>query len=261
LFCTIFPPDRICAATTKRLAGASWIAEYGDPDKPGRMGLAADLFRLSTAAKTRAEISPPILIAHHAARRPRSTPGHARQDGRPSCRPMGYEAYLYRAPRPAGHGYGKDNKETGRVHSARLTAFLKKQDRLDRRSGVGFVFPNHGRASPWPHGSRRREGALLTMRGLRPHPEEARTRPVSKDEATTHWAGVFFWDLWRAFKSVCRRPKTSKIRFIGGHLRRFSQKYQASVFAASLFQSLRYRARPISGLPSRRARVETRAFA
>ena len=62
LFCTI--PLIDMRRYTKLLAGASWIAEYGDPDKPDGMGLAANLFRLPHR-KARPEI-PADPDSHHA---------------------------------------------------------------------------------------------------------------------------------------------------------------------------------------------------
>jgi prolyl oligopeptidase len=104
LFCTI--PLIDMRRYSKLLAGASWIAEYGDPDK------AEDWAFLQTySAYHRAEpgrLYPPILLAT-TRRDDRVHPGHARKMAA-KLQAMGYEAYFYE-PAAGGHGYGKDNKE------------------------------------------------------------------------------------------------------------------------------------------------------
>jgi prolyl oligopeptidase len=91
---------------SKLLAGASWIAEYGDPDKP------EDWAYLQTYSAYHAAIPgqtyPPILIAT-TRRDDRVHPGHARKMAA-KLQAMGYEAYLYEQA-TGGHGQGKDNRE------------------------------------------------------------------------------------------------------------------------------------------------------
>jgi prolyl oligopeptidase len=104
LFCTI--PLIDMRRYSKLLAGASWIAEYGDPDKPDEWEW------LKTYSAYHAAIPgqkyPPILIAT-TRRDDRVHPGHARKMTA-KLQAMGYEAYFYE-PAAGGHGYGKDNKE------------------------------------------------------------------------------------------------------------------------------------------------------
>ena len=104
LFCTI--PLIDMRRYSKLLAGASWIAEYGDPDK------AEEWEWLKTYSAYHAAIPgqkyPPILIAT-TRRDDRVHPGHARKMTA-KLQAMGYEAYFYE-PAAGGHGYGKDNKE------------------------------------------------------------------------------------------------------------------------------------------------------
>ena len=104
LFCTI--PLIDMRRYTKLLAGASWIAEYGDPDKP------AEWEWLKTYSAYHAAIPgqnyPPILIAT-TRRDDRVHPGHARKMAA-KLQAMGYEAWFYE-PAAGGHGYGKDNRE------------------------------------------------------------------------------------------------------------------------------------------------------
>jgi prolyl oligopeptidase len=104
LFCTI--PLIDMRRYSKLLAGASWIAEYGDPDKPDEW----DWLKTYSAyhAAMPGQKYPPILIAT-TRRDDRVHPGHARKMTA-KLQAMGYEAYFYE-PAAGGHGYGKDNKE------------------------------------------------------------------------------------------------------------------------------------------------------
>ncbi|MDA9500091.1 prolyl oligopeptidase family serine peptidase [Bradyrhizobium sp. CCBAU 11357] len=104
LFCTI--PLIDMRRYTKLLAGASWIAEYGDPDKPDEWEW---LKTYSAYHNVKAgQAYPPILIAT-TRRDDRVHPGHARKMAA-KLQAMGYEAWFYE-PAAGGHGYGKDNKE------------------------------------------------------------------------------------------------------------------------------------------------------
>ncbi len=104
LFCTI--PLIDMRRYSKLLAGASWIAEYGDPDLPDDWAFLQHLSAYHTAEPGRPY--PPILIAT-TRRDDRVHPGHARKMAG-KLQAMGYEAYLYE-PAAGGHGYGKDNAE------------------------------------------------------------------------------------------------------------------------------------------------------
>lgn len=104
LFCTI--PLIDMRRYTKLLAGASWIAEYGDPDKPDEWEW---LKTYSAYHNVKAgQAYPPILIAT-TRRDDRVHPGHARKMAA-KLQAMGFEAWFYE-PAAGGHGYGKDNKE------------------------------------------------------------------------------------------------------------------------------------------------------
>ncbi|MBR0962113.1 prolyl oligopeptidase family serine peptidase [Bradyrhizobium japonicum] len=104
LFCTI--PLIDMRRYTKLLAGASWIAEYGDPDKPEEWEW---LKTYSAYHNVRdGQAYPPILIAT-TRRDDRVHPGHARKMAA-KLQAMGFEAWFYE-PAAGGHGYGKDNKE------------------------------------------------------------------------------------------------------------------------------------------------------
>ncbi len=104
LFCTI--PLIDMRRYTKLLAGASWIAEYGDPDKPEEWDFLAPISAYHTAEAGKPY--PPILIAT-SRRDDRVHPGHARKMAA-KLQAMGYDASFYE-PAAGGHGYGKDNAE------------------------------------------------------------------------------------------------------------------------------------------------------
>lgn len=119
LFCTI--PLIDMRRYTKLLAGASWIAEYGDPDSP------EDWKFLQTYSAYHLAVPgqkyPPILLAT-SRKDDRVHPGHARKMAA-KLQAMGYEAYLYE-PAAGGHGYGKDNSERAAFTALGLT-FLREK--------------------------------------------------------------------------------------------------------------------------------------
>jgi prolyl oligopeptidase len=104
LFCTI--PLIDMRRYSKLHAGASWIAEYGDPDNPEDWDFLKEISAYHRAAP--GQDYPPILIAT-SRRDDRVHPGHARKMAA-KLQAMGYEAYFYE-PAAGGHGYGKDNRE------------------------------------------------------------------------------------------------------------------------------------------------------
>jgi len=104
LFCTI--PLIDMRRYTRLLAGASWIAEYGDPDKPEEWAWLQTYSAYHTAKP--GQTYPPILFVT-TRRDDRVHPGHARKMTA-KLQAMGYEAYFYE-PAAGGHGVGKDNKE------------------------------------------------------------------------------------------------------------------------------------------------------
>ena len=104
LFCAI--PLIDMRRYAKLHAGASWIAEFGDPDDPADWEFLAGISAYHAAVPGRSY--PPILIAT-SRRDDRVHPGHARKMAA-KLQVMGYEAYFYE-PAAGGHGYGKDNAE------------------------------------------------------------------------------------------------------------------------------------------------------
>lgn len=104
LFCTIPLVDM--RRYSKLLAGASWIAEYGDPDDPKDWAFLKNYSAYHTAEPGRHY--PPILLAT-SRRDDRVHPGHARKMAA-KLQAMGYKAFFYE-PESGGHGYGKTNQE------------------------------------------------------------------------------------------------------------------------------------------------------
>lgn len=118
LFCTI--PLIDMRRYHKLLAGASWVAEYGDPDKPEEWAFLGPLSAYQAAEPGRAY--PPILLAT-TRRDDRVHPGHARKMAA-KLQAMGYDALFYE-PAAGGHGYGKDNAEVAGFAALGL-AFLRR---------------------------------------------------------------------------------------------------------------------------------------
>ncbi|MER8792324.1 prolyl oligopeptidase family serine peptidase [Mesorhizobium sp. M0983] len=104
LFCTIPLVDM--RRYTKLLAGASWIDEYGDPDKADDWAFLKEISAYHAA--TPGQPYPPVLLAT-TKRDDRVHPGHARKMAA-KLQALGYSAYFYE-PSAGGHGYGKDNRE------------------------------------------------------------------------------------------------------------------------------------------------------
>jgi prolyl oligopeptidase len=104
LFCTI--PLIDMRRYSKLLAGASWIAEYGDPDKPEDWKFLAPMSAYHQAVPGKAY--PPILLAT-TRRDDRVHPGHARKMTA-KLQAMGCDAWLFELA-AGGHSYGKDNRE------------------------------------------------------------------------------------------------------------------------------------------------------
>ena len=118
LFCTI--PLIDMRRYNKLLAGASWVAEYGDPDGPDW-----DAFLGAMSAYHAAEPGrryPPILLAT-TRRDDRVHPGHARKMAA-KLQAMGHDALFYE-PAAGGHGYGKDNAEVASFAALGM-AFLRR---------------------------------------------------------------------------------------------------------------------------------------
>jgi prolyl oligopeptidase len=118
LFCTI--PLIDMRRYSKLLAGSSWIAEYGDPDKPEDWEFLQHISAYHTAEP--GKTYPPILLAT-SRRDDRVHPGHARKMAA-KLQAMNYPAWFYE-PASGGHGYGKDNSERA-AFTALGYAFLRR---------------------------------------------------------------------------------------------------------------------------------------
>ena len=131
LFCTI--PLIDMRRYAKLHAGASWIAEYGDPDDPADWAFLSQISAYHNAVPDRQY--PPILIAT-SRRDDRVHPGHARKTAA-KLQTMGYEAYFYE-PAAGGHGYGKDNAERA-AFTALGYNFLRRSRPITTRSPAGVT--------------------------------------------------------------------------------------------------------------------------
>lgn len=122
LFCTI--PLADMRRYTKLLAGASWMAEYGDPEKVEDWAFMEKFsaYHLAEPGKS----YPPILIASSKAD-DRVHPGHGRKLTA-KLQAMGYAAFYYE-PATGGHSYGKDSTEKAEFMALGI-GFLK--------AGIGF---------------------------------------------------------------------------------------------------------------------------
>ena len=118
LFCTIPLIDMRRFHTL--LAGASWIAEYGNPDVAEDWAFIQQFSAYHAAAPNGAY--PPILIAT-TRKDDRVHPGHARKMAA-KLQALGYGALFYE-PGAGGHGYGKDNAEAASFAALGM-AFLRR---------------------------------------------------------------------------------------------------------------------------------------
>ena len=119
LLCTI--PLIDMRRYSKLLAGASWIAEYGDPGKPEEWAWLATYSAYHQAEPGKPY--PPILFAT-TRKDDRVHPGHARKMAA-KLQAMGYRDAWFYEPPAGGHGYGKDNRERGHFIALGY-AFLRK---------------------------------------------------------------------------------------------------------------------------------------
>lgn len=118
LFCTI--PLIDMRRFHKLLIGASWIAEYGNPDDPADWQFMREFSAYHRAEAGRAY--PPILIAT-TRRDDRVHPAHARKMVA-RLQALGHAAWLHEPP-AGGHGHGKDNAEVAGF-VALGTGFLRR---------------------------------------------------------------------------------------------------------------------------------------
>ncbi len=106
---------------SKLLAGASWVAEYGDPDDPADWAFLQNYSAYHQAKPGQAY--PSIMFATRR-KDDRVHPGHARKMAA-KLQALGYDAHLYEQP-TGGHGSEKDNKERAAFIALGL-AFLREK--------------------------------------------------------------------------------------------------------------------------------------
>ena len=128
LFCTI--PLIDMRRYHRLLAGASWVAEYGDPDVAADWAFIGPLSAYHAAVPGRAY--PPVLFAT-TRRDDRVHPAHARKMAA-KLQAMGYDALFYEGV-AGGHGFGKDNAEVA-AFAALGMAFLRRGIGWDK-AGAG----------------------------------------------------------------------------------------------------------------------------
>ncbi len=183
LFCTI--PLIDMRRYTQLLAGASWIAEYGDPAVPADWAFLGPISAYHAAEP--GPPYPPILLAT-ARRDDRVHPGHARKMAA-KLQAMGYDAHFYE-PAAGGHGYGKDNAEVAAFSALGIASCAKPSagprsrpvfalSRLRERAGVrGPPAGSTARATTQPRvapPARRRYPSATISRDLphgRPFPQQ-----------------------------------------------------------------------------------------
>jgi prolyl oligopeptidase len=105
----------------KLLAGASWMAEYGDPDNPKDW---AFIRTFSPYQNLRADMKLPPLLLTTSTRDDRVHPGHARKFAA-RMREQGHEV-LYYENIEGGHG-GASNNEQAAFMQALAWTFLTMQ--------------------------------------------------------------------------------------------------------------------------------------
>jgi prolyl oligopeptidase len=105
----------------KLLAGASWMAEYGDPDRPEEW---AYISRYSPYQNLRAGQRYPRVFFTTTTRDDRVHPGHARK-GAAKMESLGYPVYYYENTE-GGHGSGVTNEQRARMEALVYT-YLWKQ--------------------------------------------------------------------------------------------------------------------------------------
>ncbi|GJD47498.1 hypothetical protein OPKNFCMD_0206 [Methylobacterium crusticola] len=118
LFCTV--PLIDMRRYPRLLAGASWVAEYGDPENPDDWAFLQRISAYHAAEAGRPY--PPILIAT-TRRDDRVHPGHARKMAA-KLQGLGYDARFYE-PEAGGHSHGKNSAETA-AFAALGAAFLRR---------------------------------------------------------------------------------------------------------------------------------------
>jgi prolyl oligopeptidase len=113
------------------LAGASWIDEYGDPDKPADW---AFMSKYSPYQNVRRGVHYPPVFFYSSTRDDRVHPGHARKMAA-KLKAYGNRVYFHEYLE-GGHSVGADRSEDA-VRAALLWAFLTKEIGAEHSTGAG----------------------------------------------------------------------------------------------------------------------------
>ena len=105
----------------KLLAGASWMAEYGNPDKPEEW---AYISKYSPYQNIRSGQKYPRVFFSTTTRDDRVHPGHARK-GAAKMESLGYPVYYYENTE-GGHGAGVTSEQRARMEALIYTYFWKQ---------------------------------------------------------------------------------------------------------------------------------------
>jgi prolyl oligopeptidase len=105
----------------KLLAGASWMAEFGDPDKPEEWAFLKHNSPYHNL-KAASEVTYPSLLVTTSTRDDRVHPAHARKLVK-KLRDLGHEDVHYYENIEGGHGGAADNKQSAYMRSI-MYAFL-----------------------------------------------------------------------------------------------------------------------------------------
>ncbi|HLX64703.1 MAG TPA: prolyl oligopeptidase family serine peptidase [Planctomycetota bacterium] len=105
----------------KLLAGASWMAEYGDPDKPEEWEY---LSKFSPYQNVKKEAKYPRILFTTSTRDDRVHPGHARKLYA-KMKDMGHDV-LYYENTEGGHGGAANNEQRARMHALEFTFLLNE---------------------------------------------------------------------------------------------------------------------------------------
>ena len=106
---------------SKLLAGASWVAEYGDPDKPEDW---AFLSKYSPYQQLKAGVKYPAVFFYSSTKDDRVHPGHARKM---AARLGEYgNRFYFHEYLEGGHSVGADHAEDAH-RAALLMAYLKRE--------------------------------------------------------------------------------------------------------------------------------------
>ena len=125
------------------LAGASWMAEYGDPDDDGRLGLPVAVLAVPQRPRPGAPYPPTLVIT--STRDDRVHPGHARKMVA-RLREHGHDVRYYENIE-GGHGAAADNAQRARLWAMVFEFLLRHL--APEPSTPGLARTHAGATRPW----------------------------------------------------------------------------------------------------------------